>query len=230
MCNSNIQTVSRTTHSHASCFIMFHHQILHVSSPGPFFRPEVSQCLHVLVPSVAGAPWPGAPTISRSVKPDMSTTPCAHAMSAPCNTTIHVHTRRPRSRARTTRNGAQQRRRPAPLLPVVAESGPPALAAAAAAAAAEAAKSAQDSVQAPPPRGRRSRRGLAAPWPCYSDASFYGWGFAWWIWVIDGHWPAGWQHRFEDDIWMDYCEAITALFVLRSILPWVGNDTVLVFY
>ena len=94
--------------------------------------------------------------------------------------------------------------------------------------------------------GRTVFRGLRrcrSRYPAYSDASFSGWGFAWAIIVVDGAWPQQWHGRFgrptaawkvahgdDERIWINYCEALAALFCLRTILPWVGNGTRLTFF
>lgn len=87
----------------------------------------------------------------------------------------------------------------------------------------------------------RGVRRLRCNYPAYSDASFTGWGFAWFTIVQDGAWPLAWAGRFgrpskraepteEERIWIGFCEACAALFTLRVILPWVGNNTMLTFY
>jgi hypothetical protein len=89
---------------------------------------------------------------------------------------------------------------------------------------------------------RRSR----SPYEAYSDASFSGWGWTWLYFVEDGDFPSAWKHRFgrltaaakarllqadpTDDptlerqrIWIQFCEALAALFCLRRVLPFVAN-------
>ena len=76
---------ARSTLHHSIC--MLHHQAL-------LSRPELSQCFHVPVPERRGRPV--ARRVHNLEKREaryMSTTPCAHAMSAPCKLQHnHMHT------------------------------------------------------------------------------------------------------------------------------------------